>query len=208
MAVRVSIEPEVTLPKRQRDQVVEDIHLFVELLNRLPRGDARKLRDELARVVVLDEVHPSRSGDRHPVTGEPVASPAEQAQLGFRSLVQFFEARRQLLDDALTAPQVAEVLGVSRQTPLNRVKENTLLAILDRGAYRFPAWQFDSQGEDGVLAGLPDVLEALQPQQPFAKLVWLRRENPALDRREPVELLRRHEVAPVIAAARAAANLP
>jgi hypothetical protein len=51
-------------------------------------------------------------------------------------------------------------------------------------------------------------LEALEPQQPFAKLVWLRRENPTLSRREPVELLRRHEIKPVIAAAHAAANLP
>jgi excisionase family DNA binding protein len=208
MAVRVSVEPEETLPKRERDQVVEDIHLFVELLNRLQRGDVRKLRHELARVVVLDEAHRSSAEERHPVTGERAASPTEQAQLGFRSLVQFFEARRHLLADALTAPQAAEVLGVSRQTPLNRVKENTLLAIRDRGAYRFPAWQFDPQGEDGVLSGLPDVLEALEPQQPFAKLVWLRRENPTLSRREPVELLRRHEIEPVIAAAHAAANLP
>ncbi|MBA3331746.1 MAG: DUF2384 domain-containing protein [Actinobacteria bacterium] len=108
----------------------------------------------------------------------------------------------------MTAPQAAELLGVSRQTPLNRVKDKTMLAILDRGAYRFPVWQFDPQGEDGVLPGLPDVLEALEPQQPFAKLVWLRRPNPTLDEREPVELLRKRKIEPVIDAARAAAELP
>jgi hypothetical protein len=82
-----------------------------------------------------------------------------------------FETRRDLLIDALTAPQVAKLLGVSWQKPLNGVRDRTLLGVLDRGAYRFPVWQFDAQGEDGVLPGLPNVLDALEPQQPFAKLV-------------------------------------
>ncbi len=208
MAVRVRVVPEETLPRRDREQVVEDINRFVELLNRLERGDLQRLRNELAHLVVLDEAHNFGPDECHPVTAEPVPSPTEQAQLGFRSLLRFFEARRQLLQDALTAPQAAELLGVSRQTPLNRVKDKTMLAILDRGAYRFPVWQFDPQGEDGVLPGLPDVLEALEPQQPFAKLVWLRRPNPTLDEREPVELLRKRKIEPVIDAARAAAELP
>ena len=80
--------------------------------------------------------------------------------------------------------------------------------FLDRGAYRFPAWQFDPRGEDGVLAGLPDVLESLEPQQPFAKLVWLRRPNPSLGAREPVEALRDGDLERVLVAARAAAELP
>lgn len=209
MAVRVKVEPEETLPRREREEVVEDVNLFVALRNRLTRRDLRALRNELAHLAVIhDEAHRSSSEERHPVTGEPVSSQAEQVQLAFRSLLQFFEARRQLLEDALTAPQAAELLGVSRQTPLNRVKDNTLLAILDRGAYRFPAWQFDPQGEGGVLPGLPDVLGALEPQQPFAKLVWLRRPNPTLSDREPVELLRKREIEPVVDAARAAAELP
>jgi excisionase family DNA binding protein len=208
MAVTVKVESEEELTPRERNEVVSDVNLFIALRNQLARSDLRALRNELAHVVVLDEVHRSRAPEIHPATGEPVPSESEQALLGFRSLLQFFEARRDLLDDALTAPQAAELLGVSRQTPLNRVKDNTLLAVLDRGAYRFPAWQFDPQGEDGVLRGLPEVLEALEPQQPFAKLVWLRRPNPTLEDREPVELLRDREIEPVIDAAHAAAELP
>src|SRR5215213_3755866 len=131
MAVRVKIEPDSALPRREREQVVYDVNLFLALRDRLPRRDIRALRNELAHVIV-DESRPSKADETHPVTGEPVHAPQEQALLGFRSLLQFFEARRELLDDALTAPQVAELLGVSRQTPLNREKEKTLLGVLDR----------------------------------------------------------------------------
>jgi excisionase family DNA binding protein len=208
MAVRVQVEPGEELSPRERKEFVADVNLFVALRNRLAHGDLRALRNELAHAAVLDEGHGSQSREVHPATGEPVPSESEQAVLGFRSLVKFFEARRRLLEDALTAPQAAELLGVSRQTPLNRVRDNTLLAVLDRGAYRFPAWQFDPQGEDGVLAGLPEVLDALEPQQAFAKLVWFRRPNPTLAGRQPVEFLREREIEPVVGAARAAAELP
>lgn len=208
MAVRVRVEPEEELTPRERKEVVADVNLFIALRNRLAHGDLRTLRHELANVVVIDEARSSRGREIHPATGEAVASESEQALLAFRSLLQFFEARRGLLDDALTAPQAAELLGVSRQTPLNRVKDNTLLAVLDRGAYRFPVWQFDPRGENGVLSGLSDVLDALEPQQPFAKLVWLRRSNPTLEGREPVELLRDREIEPVVDAAHGAAELP
>jgi hypothetical protein len=208
MAVRVKVEPEEGLTPRERREVVADVNLFIVLRNRLAHGDLRALRNELAQVAVQDEARNSERREIHPATGAPVASKSEQALLGFRSLLQFFEARRELLDDALTAPQVAELLGVSRQTPLNRAKDNTLVAVLDRGAYRFPLWQFDPQGEDGVLPGLSEVLDALEPQQPLGKAVWLRRPNPALAGREPVELLRDREIEPVVGAAHAAAELP
>lgn len=208
MAVRVQVEPEEELTPRERNEVVADVNLFIALRNRLAHRDLQALRHELAHILVLDRANRSPSQEIHLATGGPVPSESEQVLLGFRSLLQFFEARRDLLDEALTAPQAAELLGVSRQTPLNRARDNTLLAVLDRGAYRFPVWQFDPQGEDGVLPGLPEVLDALEPQQPFAKLVWLRRPNQTLGGREPVELLRDRELEPVIDAAHAAAELP
>jgi hypothetical protein len=208
MAVRVKVEPEEELSPRERKEVVADVDLFLAVRNQLGRSERRTLRQQLATVLVLDEAHRSRSAEIHPATGEPMPSEPEQALLAIQSLLQFFEARRDLLDGALTAPQAAQLLGVSRQTPLNRVKDNTLLAVLDRGAYRFPVWQFDPQGEDGVLPGLPDVLDALEPQQPFAKLIWLRRPNSTLEGRQPLELLRDRELEPLIDAAHAAAELP
>src|SRR3954469_24383465 len=109
MAVRVKVEPEEELTPRERKEVVADVNLFIALRNRLAHSDLRVLRNELAHVVV-DEAHRSQSREIHPATGEPVPSESEQALLGFRSLLQFFEARRELLDDVLTAPQAAEVL--------------------------------------------------------------------------------------------------
>jgi hypothetical protein len=206
MAVTVTVEPEGALPRRERKELVETVTLFADLLSRVQRGDLRAIRGDLAR---WNLEMGDASGEVHPVTGRPTASREEQALVAFRSLLQLFEARRTLLDeDTITAPQVAELLGVSRQTPLNRVRDKTLLAVLDRGAWRFPLWQFDAEGPDGVLGGLPKVLKALEPQPQFSKLAWLRRANPVLGGREPVELLREGEVAPVLGAARAAAQLP
>lgn len=206
MAVTVKLEPENALPRRERKELVEAVTLFADLLSRVQRGDLRAIRGDLARWNVEG---PGSSGVVHPVTGQPVASREEQALLAFRSLLQLFEARRALLEkDTITAPQVAELLGVSRQTPLNRVRDKTLLAVLDRGAWRFPLWQFDAEGADGVLAGLPEILKALEPQPQFSKLAWLRRSNPTLGGREPLELLHEGEVVPVLDAARAAAQLP
>jgi hypothetical protein len=206
MAVRVKVEPEEELTPRERTDVVTDVNLFLALRSQLGRNDLRTLRHELH--AASDEARGTQPPQIHPVTGQPVASASEQALLAFRSLLQFFASRRDLLEGALTAPQAAKLLGVSRQTPLNRVRDNTLLAVLDRGAYRFPIWQFDPQGEGGVLPGLSNVLDALEPQQPFAKLVWLRRPNPTLEGREPLELLRDRELEPVLDAAHAAAELP
>jgi hypothetical protein len=195
--------------RRQHEELDETVSLFAELLSHVRRGDRRAIHGDLARSSILGREEPTTTGEVHPVTGRPAASREEQGLTAFRSLLQLFEARRALLEeDTVTAPQVAELLGVSRQTPLNRVRENTLLAVLDRGAWRFPLWQFDANAADGVLPGLPDVLKALVPQPHFSKLAWLRRANPTLGGREPVELLRKGETAPVVDAARAAAQLP
>ena len=65
----------------------------------------------------------------------------EKLELELESLFRYFQQRRQLLKGALTAPHVAKLLGTSRQTPHDRLKGQTLLGVLDKGTYRFPAWQ-------------------------------------------------------------------
>ena len=94
---------------------------------------------------------------------------------------------------SLSAPEVATLLGTSRQTPHDRARAGTLLGVLDRGALRFPRWQFDPQGEDGVVGGLPEVLDALR-LSPFGKAYWLSRPNPYLGDRSPVEALKEGEL--------------
>ena len=116
----------------------------------------------------------------------------EQQELELVTLLRHFEWRRKLLANALSASQVAQLLGTSRQTPHDRVKSGTLLAVLDRGVWRFPSWQFDSEGPDGTIAGLPEVLQALQVSA-LAKLSWLVRPNSLLNELTPVEALQRRE---------------
>jgi excisionase family DNA binding protein len=86
----------------------------------------------------------------------------ERTRLEDLSLQQRLQRHNELLQDSLTVAQVAELLGTSRQTPHDRVKSGSLLAVEDRGMLRFPAWQFDPESENGVVAGLPRVARLLR----------------------------------------------
>jgi hypothetical protein len=105
---------------------------------------------------------------------------------------RYFAHRRQLLEGALTTMEVARRLNTTRQTPHDRVRRGTLLAIEDKGRLCFPAWQFDAQGPHGVVAGLPDVLRALNVA-PLAKASWLLRSSPCLEDRSPLQTLQAGE---------------
>jgi hypothetical protein len=129
----------------------------------------------------------------------------ERLELEIESLAKAFEHRRRLLSDTVTAPKVAEILNTSRQTPHDRVKAQTLLAVMDNGALRFPLWQFLPQGPDGVLLGFPRVLKALQLSD-FAKLSWLVRSNPYLEGLTPVVALRNGLIERVLQEAKAAGH--
>lgn len=127
-------------------------------------------------------------------------TPWERTGLESEMLLRSFDRRRELLSGALTASQVADLLGTTRQTPYDRLKRGTLLAVYDRGAWRFPAWQFDPDGPDGVVPGLREVLRDLRVD-PLAKVSWLTIPNPVLEA-APIEVLRRGETQRVIELAR------
>ena len=194
------------LPKREREQVVEDLNLFAALREQLPSESRQQLRSLLRRWSEVGKV--DDAVEIHPATGRPIGSADDRLKTMFKSMLDYFAVRRGLLAEALTAPQVARLLCVSRQTPLNRAQANTLLAVQENGIWRFPAWQFSPEGEHDVIGGLPETLDALEPQDSFAKLVWLTRPSKTLDGRQPVELLRAGERDRVIAAAQAVSALP
>lgn len=134
-------------------------------------------------------------------------SEEERIELETRALLQSFRHRQELLRDSLSATQVAELLSTTRQTPHDRAKSGSLLAVLDRGTLRFPIWQFDPQGPDGVIEGLPRVLRALHVPA-LSKVSWLQRLNPFLASGNgdagitPLEALKRGEVERVVEIAR------
>jgi hypothetical protein len=204
----VQVAAEERVPRRDIERVEKDLNLFLELRERLAQSELSRLRNEITHLLSGGDDVDEDADAIHPATGEPVGSREERALLAFQSLVDFFTARRKLLLDTITAPQVGEVLGVSRQAATGRAEKGSLLAVLDRGAFRFPTFQFDPRGPDGVVEGLPEVLKALEPQPAFTKLVWLTRSSDTLDNREPLEVLRHGGRERVVAAARAVAELP
>jgi len=124
----------------------------------------------------------------------------ERIQLEMETLSRHFQHRRQLLNSSLSASQVAQLLGTSRQTPHDRVSGQTLLAIKENGKLCFPAWQFDPAGSDGAIEGLPAVLKALAISD-YAKLNWLTRANPHLEDTTPIQALKSGQKERVLAEA-------
>lgn len=101
----------------------------------------------------------------------------------------------------LSAEEVGRRLGISRQAVDKRRQAGTLLALdIGRRGFLYPAWQFS---DTGVLAGLRETLDALEIQDPWARAAFFLGPNSYLDDGQPLELLRRGEIAAVVEAARA-----
>ncbi len=130
-------------------------------------------------------------------------APEDPAKLEFEALQARFARRRDLLQRCIGSNEVVRLLALrNRQTPLDRLKARTLLAIRDQGQWRFPLWQFDPDGPDGVIAGLPEVLAAL-PVADLIKARWLQRPQPLLDGQTPLQALRAGQLDRVLAEAQA-----
>lgn len=114
--------------------------------------------------------------------------------LELANLKRYYERRRQLLKNSITTPQVAKIIGCQALTTVHdRRKAGTLLGLKDNGMYKFPLWQFDPEGNDGVIDGFPAVLSALKVSD-FAKLNWFNKPHRAFDGLTPIEILKRGEV--------------
>lgn len=133
--------------------------------------------------------------------GADQISDEEHSKLELAALTRNFKWRQELLKSSLTAPQVADLLNTTRQTPHDRLKKNSLIAVQDNGVWKFPTWQFDPEGPDGVIAGLPDVLKALNVPA-LSKISWLTRPNNALNGLTPIEALKFGQIDDVIAEAK------
>ena len=103
---------------------------------------------------------------------------------------------KELLQNSLTANEVASLLGTTVQNAQERINNKSLLAVKDNGVWKFPLWQFDPSGADGVMEGLPEVLNALEGSA-FTKLNWLNAPNHYLNKLTPVEALQRGQKAKV-----------
>lgn len=140
------------------------------------------------------------------LTDGRVINAKARAELEFSNLQRAFERRRHLLEGALSAAQVGALLGSkTRQTPHDRREAGTLLAIQDNGTWKFPLWQFDADGPDGVVAGLPETLRTLRASGfvlPLHQAAFLLRENPAFGGQSALQQLRAGALSDVLNVAR------
>jgi hypothetical protein len=185
---------------RQKKAAARTVEALQHFLEESSAEDLEVVSSRIERALESSEVIEERKDLVADLTGGRVYDRQEKSALEMAALARTFRRRRELLEASLTASQVAELLGTSRQTPHDRVKGGTLLAVLDRGAWRFPAWQFDPEGPDGVIEGLPEVLRALHAS-PLVKASWLVRPNQYLGERTPLEALRERRVEAVRSAA-------
>ena len=188
---------------RQREAATRTVEALQHLLEQSSPEDMEVVSSRIKRALESPEVPKEHRRELvADLTGGREYGRQERSALEMAALARSFKRRRELLEGSLSASQVAELLGTTRQTPHDRVKGGTLLAVLDRGAWRFPAWQFDPEGPDGGVEGLPEVLRALHAS-PLAKVSWFVRPNPYLGGRTPLEALREGQVEAVRSAAEA-----
>jgi hypothetical protein len=174
----------------------------LETFKTLTHTEQEIVTHALKQVASVEAVEPAAEALAETITGRTFTR-QERIQLEMETLARHFQHRRQLLDPAFSATQVAQLLGTSRQTPHDRVSGQTLLAIKENGKFCFPSWQFDPAGPDGVIDGFPSVLKALEMSD-YGKLNWLTRTNPYLDGQTPIQALKAGQKERVLAEAAAA----
>ena len=112
------------------------------------------------------------------------------ALLELANLKRYYQRRRDLLANSITTPQVVELIGCQAVTTVHdRRKTSRLLGLKDNGVYKFPLWQFDPEGDDGVIDGLSYVLKALQISD-FAKLNWFNLPLRCFANRTPIQVMK------------------
>jgi hypothetical protein len=118
------------------------------------------------------------------------------------AFIRGIEAKRRLIDDnggALTAEQVAQNLGITRQAVEKRRRAGRLVAVsTGRHGYRYPVWQFT---DSGTLPGLEDVLGVLAPHDEWMQTAFFVGHHPWLEDRTPLEMLQAGEIEQVLNAA-------
>lgn len=187
---------------RHRDELQQTVGTFQELLDRFPPDELAAIASHMQRALAPSPAHAQHAALASALANGRSYGEHERVALEAAALVRYFQRREQLLAGSLTAPQVARLLGTSRQTPHDRTKSGSLLGVVDHGALRFPAWQFDPEGPHGVVPGLPLVVRALR-MPALSKMSWLTRPNLYLDDLTPLEALKRGEIARVVKEAEA-----
>lgn len=111
-----------------------------------------------------------------------------------------FVARRDLLRVALSTSEVAELLGVSPQAVLDRLRDGDLVGLKDGREWRIPMWQVNASAERGFVPAIAG-LRRLFPGGVVSLSRWATTPNVDLDGVAPADALAAGRVQEVIAVA-------
>jgi hypothetical protein len=185
-------------PNCKKESIKQVIGLLESLMAIADAEDLLKLANALQPKRVRDEeveLAKEIAGDDY--SDEP------SWHLELANLHRLYERRRRLLAKSLTSTEVADLLDwKTRKTIHDKIKAKDILGIKDKGVWKFPLWQFDPEGDDGILDGLPQVLKALEVSD-FTKLNWLCKPHSAFNNKTPVEMLKQGNIHDVLVEARA-----
>ncbi len=183
---------EIEVPKSKRKSATAILKRMEALIATAEPEDLERLEGRLEPKVVPEherELAKKILGENYV---EP--SPSRSLELELANLERYYQRRRELLEGSITSSKVAELLGCqNRATVRDRRLANTLLGIKDGGVYKYPLWQFDPEGDDGVIDGLPEVLAALDVSD-FIKLNWFNKPHLAFSGQTPIEILKQGKV--------------
>jgi hypothetical protein len=164
-----------------------------------PEGTAYLLERITGKVSESDELlDPSLTE----FLGSQNFSDKEKTTLEINSLFNYFKRRRELLASSIGSVEAAEMLGVSKQTIHDRIRDNKLIGLVESNVMSLPLFQFDPAGPNGAVAGLGDVLKELSGSL-LGKVSWLVSANAALDEKPPIEVMKRGDLDRVLREARA-----
>jgi len=135
----------------------------------------------------------------------PATTEEEAAELTQLSLARVEHLVKDLRKVCINEKEVESRLGVDSAEIQAFIDEKKILALDIGGERLFPAYQFDTAGSNGTVAGLSQVLQVLD-FSPLAQALWLTRPHRMLDDRIPIELLREGCIELVVDAAKGAGH--
>lgn len=189
---------EIEVPKSKRKSATAILKRIEALIAIAEPEDLKVLERSLEPKVVS----PAEKELAKKIAGKDYVE-GRSLELELANLERYYQRRRELLSGSITSSKVAELLGCqNRATVRDRRLANTLLGVKDGGVYKYPLWQFDPEGDDGVLDGLPEVLAALDVSD-FTKLNWFNKPHLAFDKQTPIDVLKQGKVEAVVTEARA-----
>jgi hypothetical protein len=133
------------------------------------------------------------------LSASPILSELREAGPLAKAKLRGLAGRKRVIEQmggTLTAEEAAGLLGITRQAVDKRRKQQQLIGLTQgKRGYAYPSFQF----EDGkTIAGLAEVLRALEEHDPWMQLMFFANGNSRLDGATPLEALHQGKLDSVI----------